>query len=265
LSKWRAKAAKRGPCDFNSDIIPDWLANEVKAAMDVVGVDEAFSFLKQIDEARMRVERRLRRKLNKLLPDFRQRVAEAVASGTDPDYQAMFEELRAIIQPEITAMTTTEALRVSGDVGIVFDPAVINIDAIRWARQYSGQLVQGITNTTRNLVREATATFAETPGMTIGDLEQILEPAFGVQRSEMIAVTETTRAYSEATNEIQRQVNQTGLQMARQWHTAADDKVCPICGPLDGKLEKDWLMEFPDGPPAHPNCRCGTGLTIANG
>lgn len=31
---------------------------------------------------------------------------------------------------------------------------------------------------------------------------------------------------------------------------------CKICAPLDGHSEKIWGAEFPEGPPAHPNCRC---------
>lgn len=38
-----------------------------------------------------------------------------------------------------------------------------------------------------------------------------------------------------------------------RWLTAADERVCPECGPLDG-------LVWPDGegpvPPLHNNCRC---------
>jgi hypothetical protein len=79
----------------------------------------------------------------------------------------------------------------------------------------------------------------------------------------MIAVTEVTRAYSEATNETQQMINETGLAMLRVWHTARDDRVCPICGPLDGLPESEWRSQFPNGPPAHPRCRCSAGLSAA--
>jgi hypothetical protein len=78
----------------------------------------------------------------------------------------------------------------------------------------------------------------------------------------MIATTEVTRAYSEATNETKELVNQTGLQMHRVWHTSNDELVCDICGPLNEKPESEWSSRFPDGPPAHVNCRCATGLSI---
>lgn len=36
---------------------------------------------------------------------------------------------------------------------------------------------------------------------------------------------------------------------------------CDICGPLNGKTERHWAAQFPDGPPAHPRCRCEDTLS----
>ena len=37
------------------------------------------------------------------------------------------------------------------------------------------------------------------------------------------------------------------------WRTAADERVCPVCGPLAGS---EWPSDTGPQPPAHPNCRC---------
>jgi len=37
------------------------------------------------------------------------------------------------------------------------------------------------------------------------------------------------------------------------WRTAADERVCPVCGPLAGQ---EWLADTGPQPPAHANCRC---------
>jgi hypothetical protein len=57
------------------------------------------------------------------------------------------------------------------------------------------------------------------------------------------------------------------LKLLKVWHTQRDEKVCKICGPLDGKNQRFWEDKYENGPPAHPNCRCfltyqviGTGL-----
>jgi hypothetical protein len=263
LARWKAKAQKRGrSCDFNNSSIPDWLTVTVKAAMVEVGVERAFDFLKAIPAARLAAERALKAKVAAALAAYRKKVQQAIMRGETIDWGAFMAELRKAIQPELTALMTQQALRTSGGIGVGFDPAIINLDVARWARAYTYELVKGIVETTRSLVSEVIATFIETPGMTQGDMELLLEPAFGAVRAEMIATTETTRAYSAATNETQKLVNESGLPMHRIWITEADELVCDICGPLHLKTEDEWANRFPDGPPGHVNCRCHTELTI---
>jgi hypothetical protein len=38
-----------------------------------------------------------------------------------------------------------------------------------------------------------------------------------------------------------------------RWITAADERVCPECGPLDGLV---WEAGSGPAPPLHVNCRC---------
>ena len=158
---------------------------------------------------------------------------------------------------------TQRSLELTAETGITFDAAVISEEALSWARRYNYELVTGLTDTTRKLVQQSVSTFVETPGMTRADLEKLLAPAFGESRASMIGVTEVTRAYSEATNQHQRLIrDEVGLEMRRRWDTLRDSLVCPICGPLNGLPEEDWQVEFPNGPPSHPNCRCSTSLTM---
>ena len=42
-------------------------------------------------------------------------------------------------------------------------------------------------------------------------------------------------------------------QVWTRWETAADEKVCPICGPYAGRV---WRAGDGPQPPLHPNCRC---------
>lgn len=77
---------------------------------------------------------------------------------------------------------------------------------------------------------------------------------FGDDRAEAIAITETTVATSAGG---ERAAVITGKQSVLDiWYTAADDRVCKICGPLHKKNRDVWELQFPGGPPAHPNCRC---------
>jgi len=264
LARWRDKATKRGKAtEFNSSIIPDWLNAEVVAAQEAIGPEAAFSFLKQVPlSVRMAAERRIKRKIAEKLKKYQRRAAQSIRRGETFDYDGLADELRAAVLPEMRNLTVDNTMRLSAEVGVAFDPAVINTEALRWAREYAFDLVRGLTGTTRDQLREATAAFVQTPGLTIGDIEQLIEPTFGPVRAELIATTEVTRAYSAATNELQELMRRTTpeLETVRVWNTMQDELVCPACGPLEGAPESVWIGQFPDGPPAHPRCRCSTSI-----
>ena len=73
------------------------------------------------------------------------------------------------------------------------------------------------------------------------------------------------RAVHQGQREVWEQAVEDGLLdagMKRTWIVTADDRLCPICEPLDGEtadLDGLFAGEF-EGPPAHPNCRCTEGL-----
>ena len=77
---------------------------------------------------------------------------------------------------------------------------------------------------------------------------------FSRNRASMIAVTETTRAYASG-NEAAWRASQ--VVEGKEWMTAYDEAVCPICAPLSGKIVKlNESFGRVDKPPAHVNCRC---------
>ncbi|GAH83549.1 unnamed protein product, partial [marine sediment metagenome] len=86
--------------------------------------------------------------------------------------------------------------------------------------------------------------------------------AFGKARSAAIAITETTRAMAAASDALQADLAAQGVQTVQRWLTAEDERVCPVCGPLDHTTEDTWRAAFPSGPPAHVNCRCVTDVEL---
>ncbi len=150
-------------------------------------------------------------------------------------------------------------------VQVGIDYSAVNARAARRAREYAGELIKGIDRTTAQSVKDVIAMFAETPGMTMQDVIDRLP--FDAQRARMIAVTEITRAYAEGELEagIELRKRYPDVQVVKTWFTNNDEKVCPICEPLDGKdvpHDEGWGEggnPDPEGipaPPAHPNCRC---------
>ena len=131
-----------------------------------------------------------------------------------------------------------------------------NQAAIDFADAYSFELVGGIDNATQNFLRNEVAGFAES-GETFQAFSRRMAdaPIFSPERARLIAITEVTRAYSEG-NQVAWA--ESGVTTAKEWNTANDELVCPICGPLDGeqvRLKDDFPGGF-NGPPAHPRCRC---------
>ena len=115
-------------------------------------------------------------------------------------------------------------------------------------------------------------------GSSIGDIERSIRSVFGEfkkTQSERIARTETLRASQEGTLDAYKE---SGVVVAKQWLTAMDDRVCPYCEPMNGKivgLEDNWFSkgdsfygtaEKPlsfdyssvETPPLHVSCRCDT-------
>jgi hypothetical protein len=97
----------------------------------------------------------------------------------------------------------------------------------------------------------------ETAGYAEGlpQLIRAIEPTFGAVRAERIAVTESTRIYYESTYQA---ANANPYIVALRWATAADEIVCPICGPNHTVTVPKAQRVWPNGAsiPAHPNCRC---------
>lgn len=92
-------------------------------------------------------------------------------------------------------------------------------------------------------------------------LIRALEPTFGPDRARRIAVTESTRIFVEG--QRQAEADNEFVTMFRVL-TARDERVCPVCGPMDGQTREKstYTYNHPDlgaiaGPPFHVNCRCG--------
>ncbi len=143
------------------------------------------------------------------------------------------------------------------------DYTLTNAEAAAWAREHAGELVKGANVTTKAVIRRAVAAFVSTPGMTMGDVMDMLP--FNRVRSQMIATTEVTNAYASAEQIAGRQlkVEYPDVMVVKRWYTNADDRVCPICRPLNGAIvEVD--ESFPGGlmhPAAHVSCRCWMSTT----
>lgn len=143
-------------------------------------------------------------------------------------------------------------------VDLLINWDVFNSNATDWLKTYGLNWLHGINRTTQTSTIKAIDEWIR-GGEPLPNLVSRLKPFFGKDRAERIAITEVTRIYSEGNRAAW---DATGFVGSKRWNTAMDDRVCPICRPLDGKVV-DLDKYFPAlmagglmGPPAHVRCRC---------
>lgn len=82
------------------------------------------------------------------------------------------------------------------------------------------------------------------------------EPLYTEADAERTAVTSITEAISLGEIDAARDVEvRNGVRLVPIWRTEPD--ACKICAPLEGTTRRVWGARFPNGPSAHPRCRCG--------
>ena len=82
---------------------------------------------------------------------------------------------------------------------------------------------------------------------------------YGDVRARLIAVTESTAAYSRGVEALGASLAGQGVFTNEYWLTVNDNLVCQFCQALHGTLRGvDWTDPPPDG--SHPGCRCGPVL-----
>jgi AraC-like DNA-binding protein len=103
-------------------------------------------------------------------------------------------------------------------------------------------------------------------GINSDEIIERMALRFSSGHAEQIAVTELTRAEAQFSEALSSRLSEQGVNSQIRWLTSEDERVCPICWPLDHKLKKDggWMTKGGQiaGPPAHPNCRCQTVVEL---
>jgi hypothetical protein len=163
------------------------------------------------EEARGKIEGRMSDAMRAFLGEQQERIEKLAGDGGNPADDASFwaseaDRLRAALLRQLPGLigdlVGLAIASVEADFAGGADWTLVNMDALRWARERAGELIQGVTETTRSAVRETVGTWIES-GAKLEDLQQALANLFGESRAEMIAATEVTRAYDEA-NELVR-------------------------------------------------------------
>lgn len=291
LRRWAGRRKNPRAADFQSDILSDAqktaILSEVSTGNDFFPGVVTRRAVEPVDPdgddaARLRIERRAERQIAAGLETQQERVLASLPETADdfpewarrdleealrrqPSEDELYDMLRRALLQSVD-LGVSAAVSQLETVGIGFDWTLANEEARAWANRYVGELISGIDATTLSRVRSAVEEWIVN-GEPLDALIEDLAPVFGAQRAELIASTEVTRAYAEANRQAYRQA---GMRYVR-WNTANDERVCPVCGPLNGRvigidarfddaLSDDVRDQFRnlrfEIPPAHPRCRC---------
>jgi hypothetical protein len=173
------------------------------------------------------------------------------------------DEAMAELIAEIIIATRDGVNLFDEGMNLTLDYTVTNTEAAEWARKYAYDLVKDIDAKTVDALQQAISAFVETPGMTIGQVMDMLP--FDEQRAQRVATTEITRAYAQgqqmAGNELAKEYPD--VKVKKRWFTTQQDIVCELCRPLDGMevdIDENFYEpdnEYQDGnPPRHVGCMC---------
>lgn len=125
--------------------------------------------------------------------------------------------------------------------------------------KYVADLVTNVTNTTKDRIKQSIDTSIRLGENTQQAAERLRDKVINdVYRAELIARTETVRAYNQGITVFGQESNATG----KIWEISSAP--CEICQENDnGGQPIPFDEDYPSGdsePPAHPNCRCGESL-----
>lgn len=192
-------------------------------------------------------------------------------AATEPFASLLFDTLVAGARAAQDNLRKQRILRAAADEKVDFAFDRTNPKAKQWAEEHAAELITGLSETDRNEVRELVeAAFEEQ--FDVDELaDRITEVIGDADRADVIARTETMRASNEGQSQLWGQAVDAGLLTGleqKEWITTPDDRLCPICEPMDGEtvgLNERFSVEGDsiDGPPAHPSCRCTLGLSVS--
>ena len=190
------------------------------------------------------------------------------------DFTKWDKEAEQVISPFIRASILIAGPRALKDVAPdqQFDESS---PSVQTALSRRNVVIRGYNRTIQKDTRAALATGLEA-GENTSQLRKRIQGVFGFDdrnRATRIARTETIWALNEGAVEGYKQ---SGVVVAKEWSTAADERVCQWCEPMDGKivgLEGDYFkmgdsfigrdggtlnfeIENVGHPPLHPQCRC---------
>ena len=223
---------------------------------------------------RLKLEAAFARNLSRVSSRHRRELIDLL--GNPPDVNRVPEEFWSRVETEeknavaaillLLMMQSAEAhfglLPEFAQVGRTVDDFIPQIEAAanQRAADFSQQYVTTGRERLERFGRDTQARFGIGGQIHPQEIADEATGIFGPSRDAGIAASETTGAASTGAETV---IGQTvGFSEKDTWFTQEDQRVCPICEPLHEKPRSYWARFFPQGPPAHPKCRCWVEYSV---
>jgi hypothetical protein len=202
-----------------------------------------------------------------ILQDFQSKINFIDPTLPPGQLDELDRQLAAVLLLALMHVYRTEATKVASQLEL----STINIEgeARDWAWKQTKKIVQDFR-------QETLKTLAKEKLKANPTNAAIIAAVFNPFRSLPIAATQVTAAANSGElsqvrafkKTIPIEVTPDGTMVQGKqpetittWRTR-DDSACHKCSPLNGKPEEIWSLKYPEGPPAHKNCRCFTTVEI---
>jgi len=143
-------------------------------------------------------------------------------------------------------------------LGVLYTRAFNDLKGITDAMdtQISRVLVQGLADGDgpRLIARKLSATVGGTSTQGLGITDSLGRFIPAERRAEILARTEIIRAHHHGMMQEYRNWGVEGVEVQAEFRTAGDDRVCPDCESLEGRVYS--LADAQELIPVHPMCRC---------
>ena len=176
--------------------------------------------------------------------------------ATDPIYwEAVRQQFNATMTGPVS-LVIRQGMVAPESLGVGVDFSLLNNAVQQLAANYTHDSWQVLSDAQRLTLQTSLNDWVAS-GRPQGDLIKRLQSSFSSVKAELWGSTEATRLFNEG---------QAASYMAAgirevEWTTAADKRVCNICGPLDGRQFAAAAVSQA-GPPIHPRCRCDVSPVI---
>lgn len=177
------------------------------------------------------------------------------------DFRPLLTEVALLSGQQALSFIGDEAIYMGGDIRVAIEANV---------RKFAESMVQTDRDKLIDIIAEGVANGESVPKIRLNILGQF--SGFSKMQAERITRTEVIRSSNLGAMDAWKQ---SGVVLGKQWLTALDDRVDPLCAYMNGKvvgLAKNYFdkgdeltvgdtkVKFDYGsvkvPPLHPNCRC---------